>query len=453
MDRHLPFPENLSLALDTDNNAYQECLDTIYQLGRFGIKLELDTIRHILDRLGSPEKTYNLVHVAGTNGKGSTATYIAAILQAAGFKTGLYTSPHLITFNERIVVNGQQISNDDVVAAYQAVHGADTGERKATFFEIVTAMGFYHFAQQKVEWAVIETGMGGRFDATNVIRPQLSVITNLSIEHTEYLGNTIKALAGEKGGIIKKGVPVVTAVSQPSGLAVIKEISKENTADLFEYKKDFSVQKDRGRSTYSYKGIHQQFKQLKKPLPGSHQKENLGVALAGCELIFKQMNQLNHLNNHDISQQLDQKLVEQGLAGTRWPGRLEHVQEKPLVIIDGAHNLKAAKVLGKYLNSRFENKKLTLVTGILDDKPYEKMLECLLPAVDKIVVTKAKIDRSLQPAVIKEAVQRVSDVPVVIIEDVNQAVDHAIEHSKENDVVCVAGSLYVAGEALSQYPF
>ncbi|MCP4673724.1 MAG: bifunctional folylpolyglutamate synthase/dihydrofolate synthase, partial [Desulfobacula sp.] len=261
-------------------NSFQQCLDKIYRLGRFGIKLELDTIKNILNQLDNPEKKYNLVHVAGTNGKGSTATYIASILQKAGFKTGIYTSPHLIKFNERMAINGRQISNDDVVDAYEAVHKVDTGERKATFFEIATAMGFYYFAKQNVEWAVIETGMGGRFDATNIIKPKVSVITNLSIEHTDYLGNTIKALAGEKAGIVKAGIPVVTGVSQPSGIKVIKKTAKVNSSDLHIYKKDFSIRKNRGQNTYNYKGLNNNFNNLIKPLPGDHQKENLGLALA-----------------------------------------------------------------------------------------------------------------------------------------------------------------------------
>lgn len=165
--------------------------------------------------------------MAGTNGKGSTATYIASILQTAGFKTGIYTSPHLVKFNERICINGQMIRDSDVVAAYEAVNAADTGKRQATFFEIATAMAFYHFARDEVEWAVIETGMGGRFDATNIIDPAVSVITNLSIEHTQYLGTTIQALASEKGGIIKSGTPLVTSVHQPSGIRTLKRIARE----------------------------------------------------------------------------------------------------------------------------------------------------------------------------------------------------------------------------------
>ena len=214
--------------------SYQECLKTIYKLGRFGIKLELDAIKDILFRLDNPHKKFKTVHVAGTNGKGSTATYIASILQAAGFKTGVYTSPHLVRFNERITINGKEISDDEVVNAYEAVHAADTGKRSATYFEIATAMGFYYFAKETVDWAVIETGMGGRFDATNVIIPETCVITNLSIEHTEYLGKTIRALAWEKGGIIKPYVPVVTAVSQPSGRGVLENIAKDE--ELMAYK-------------------------------------------------------------------------------------------------------------------------------------------------------------------------------------------------------------------------
>ncbi|WP_299978779.1 folylpolyglutamate synthase/dihydrofolate synthase family protein [Desulfobacula sp.] len=421
--------------------AYQECLDKIYKLGRFGIKLELDTILNILKLLNNPQKNYRLIHVAGTNGKGSTATYIASILQKAGFKTGLYTSPHLVKFNERIAVNGEQISNKHVVDAYQAVHSVDIGKRKATFFEITTAMGFYYFSKKNVDWAVIETGMGGRFDATNVIKPQVSVITNLSIEHTDYLGNTIKDLAKEKGGIIKQNTPVVTGVSQPSGLCVIKQVAKEKSSDLFIYKKDFSARKNPGQNRYTYNGLDKRFHHLIKPLPGEHQKENLSLALAACELIFRTSEKT------DNRYHLNETLVKEGLALARWPGRLEHVMEKPLVILDGAHNLQAAKVLGKHLSSTLKDRKLTLVIGILDDKPYEKMLKSLVPCAQNIIITKAKIDRSLEPSVLKEAAQRFTQSPVTIIEDVKEAVTHAIDTSKAEDAICIAGSLYVAGEA------
>lgn len=427
------------------NTAYQKCLDKIYKLGRFGIKLELDTILSILDLLNNPQKNYHLVHVAGTNGKGSTATYIASILQKAGFKTGLYTSPHLVKFNERITINGEQISNDQIIEAYDAVHRADIGERRATFFEIATAMGFFHFSKQNVDWAVIETGMGGRFDATNIIHPQVSVITNLSIEHTGYLGHTIKALAKEKGGIIKQDTPVITGVSQPSGLKVIQQTAKEKSSDLYIYKKNFSIRKDPGQNTYTYKGIKKRFKHLVKPLPGEHQKENLSLALAACELIFKK------LSPTDTRYRLTESLVKKGLPLAQWPGRLERVMESPLVILDGAHNLDAARVLGKYLSASLGGRKLTLVLGILDDKPYEKMLRCIVPLARNIIITKAKIDRSLPTAVLEKAARHYTRCPVTIIEDVKEAVTHAIGISEKNDAVCVAGSLYVAGEAKEMF--
>lgn len=425
--------------------AYQECLDKIYKLGRFGIKLELDTILHILTALNTPQKNYHMIHVAGTNGKGSTATYIASILQMAGFKTGLYTSPHLVKFNERISINGKPISNDQVVDAYEAVHAVDKGKRNATFFEIATAMGFYHFSKAAVDWAVIETGMGGRFDATNVISPKVSVITNLSIEHTDYLGKTIKALAWEKGGIIKQDTPVVIGVSQPSGRSVIQQIAEETSSDLYIYKKDFSIRKNPNQDTYAYTGLNNGFRHLIKPLPGDHQKENLSLALAACELIFEKV---KPTDNQSV---FNESLVQKGLLLAKWPGRLEHVRQNPLVIIDGAHNLMAARVLGKYLSSTLKNKNLTLVLGILDDKPYEKMLKSLVPCARHIIITKAKINRSLDPLILKQAAQRFTTCPVTIIEDVKQAVAHAIDTSKPEDAICIAGSLYVAGEAKEKF--
>ncbi|MDD9300980.1 MAG: bifunctional folylpolyglutamate synthase/dihydrofolate synthase [Desulfobacter sp.] len=424
---------------------YDQCLDKIYKLGRFGIKLELDTIQNILRFLNHPQKNFATVHVAGTNGKGSTASYIAAILTQAGFKTGLYTSPHLVRFNERISINGNQISDEEVVLAYEAVNAVDIGKRKATFFEFATAMAFYHFSKEQVDWAVIETGMGGRFDATNIVRPEVSVITNLSIEHTDYLGNTIQDLAREKGGIIKAKTPVVTAVTQPSGLRVIQKTADKNKAPLFQFKKDFSLRKTPREKSFTFQGIHQAFRQIIKPLPGDHQKENLSLALAACELIFKQ-NAKND-NRYDLSVDL----VRQGLSNTRWPGRLEKISDKPLVILDGAHNLKAAQVLGKYLEKTLGSKTLTLVVGILDDKPFEKMLAHLLPLAHQVIITKAKIDRSLDPQVLASTVKKSFTDKVMIIEDVAEAVSHAISTCSDDDTVCIAGSLYVAGEAKRKF--
>lgn len=427
------------------NSSYDLCLDKIYKLGRFGIKLELSTIENILRFLNTPHKNYHVIHVAGTNGKGSTATYLASVLRQAGFKTGLYTSPHLVRFNERINIDGQDISDDDVVNAYEAVSAVDIGRRRATFFEIATAMAFYHFAREKVEWAVIETGMGGRFDATNIVRPEACVITNLSIEHTDYLGSTIKDLAREKGGIIKPGVPVVTAVSQPSGLAVLQDLAKERQAPLFRFKKHFSIRKNPNRATYTFQGIHQAFQEIVKPLPGAHQRENLSLALAALELVFERF------KGKDPRYALTQEVVEKGLARANWPGRLERIMEKPLVILDGAHNLKAAQVLGTYLAQTVKDKKLTLVLGILDDKPHEEMMAHLVPHAHRVIITQAKIDRSIETPVLAASAKKFFKGETLVIPDVKEAVSHAISTSSEDDAVCIAGSLYVAGEAKEKF--
>jgi dihydrofolate synthase/folylpolyglutamate synthase len=204
-------------------NAYENCLKTMYGFRRFGIKLGLSTIKKILTSLDNPQNTFTCIHVAGTNGKGSVASSLASILYHSGYKTGLYTSPHLVHFNERIQVNNRPITNKKVVTAYNAVKDAHFGKRDPTFFEFTTAMALLEFADQKVEWAVIETGMGGRLDATNIIKPALSVITNISLEHREYLGNTLIEIAAEKAGIIKNRTPLVTGIQQKKSLCRSKK--------------------------------------------------------------------------------------------------------------------------------------------------------------------------------------------------------------------------------------
>lgn len=415
----------------------------MYALGRFGIKLELDTIAGILKRLGSPEKTFHTVHIAGTNGKGSIASTIAAVLQSAGISTALYTSPHLIKFNERFSINGVAVSDDEIVDAYHAVLDADTGERKATFFELATAMGFYLFARKKVAWAVIETGMGGRLDATNVLTPALSIITNLSIEHTDYLGETLAEIAGEKAGIIKNNVPVITGVDQPEALAVIQQIATDKSAPLLVAGNDFSVtpRETNPSPRFDFQGTSWMFQDLVTPLPGSHQIANAALALAACEQLTQK-----HKSN-PAPPLLTEQMIRKGLETVRWPGRLEYIRRNPDVILDGAHNLQAAENLGRFLKTEAHLKSLTLVLGILDDKPFEEMLAYLVPTADRIIFTRPKIDRNLDPQRLKTAAAAFTRVPMEIIEDVGAAVTHAVNTTPPEGTVCVAGSLYVAGEA------
>ena len=419
------------------NKAYQNCLNTIFKLGRFGIKLELDTVTNILELLNFPQKNYKTIHIAGTNGKGSIGTYLSSILSQSGYKIGFYTSPHLIKFNERFSINGQDVSDDEIVTAYQTVDAVDIGKRKATFFEIATAMAFYKFNQKKVDYAVIETGMGGRFDATNIITPEVSIISNLSIEHTDYLGHTIKDLAREKAGIIKDFKPVITGVTQTSGIEFIKKKAKEKSAPIYILRKDFSYRRNQNSSNFSYRGIYNNLKNLNTPLKGDHQKDNTALALAALEL-------LQDKSNNKI---FTESNIKQGLKKAKWPGRLDYILDKPVTIIDGAHNKHASKVLADYLKKNFNKTRLTSVIGILDDKPYESMLKNLISTSDRIIFTKAKTGRSIDPLILKKACKKLTNAEITVIDDVGNACAYAINTSKDTDAVCIAGSLYVAGEA------
>ncbi|MBF0258171.1 MAG: bifunctional folylpolyglutamate synthase/dihydrofolate synthase [Desulfamplus sp.] len=487
--------------------SYTECLKEMFALGRFGIKLEIDTIADILNRLGSPEKRFHSIHIAGTNGKGSIASYIASILRCSGLRVGLYTSPHLIKFNERFCINGDMVSDEDIVESYVAVKQADVGDRRATFFEISTAMAFYLFARENVEWAVIETGMGGRLDATNVLRPAVTVISNLSIEHTEYLGETLEQIAAEKGGIIKFNTPLVTGVTQESALTVLNKIADQRSAPVYQYDKDFSttlvselqeeplnVSASEKRlcpqhmgTKFTYKGLNVIWSNMETRLQGPHQIQNSALALAACELLMER--NICGLTNRC---RLTEESIRKGLSATTWPGRLEYILQKPLVVIDGAHNLDAAENLGRYLKEKYivryhgttennspdkdhtindktdfetigcrhtdlpiqlhikENShpyKLTMIIGILNDKPYKEMLTHLLPSATRVIFTKAQIDRSLDPKILRDFAVTVVSTETMIIEDVDKAVEHAINTASESECICIAGSLYVAGEA------
>ena len=405
----------------------------MYALRRFGIILGLDTINGILSALGNPQNDFNSIHVAGTNGKGSVASALSAILQESGYRVGLYTSPHLVRFNERICIDNHQISNLEVVKSYQTVKRVHHGDRSPTFFEFATAMALYAFSRQKVDWAVIETGMGGRYDATNIITPAISIITNVSMEHRDYLGSTLAEIAREKAGIIKQATPVVSAVKQKQVRSVVRDVARKKSAPLFMLGQDFAVRQHQS-GHFSYYGFENTWRRLKTPLLGRYQVQNAALALAASELLIK--------NNVSISP----RNIKQGLANTRWPGRLEIVCDKPLVILDGAHNLIAARNLARFLADNLTKRRITLVIGILDDKPYGSMLRSLLPQCRRAIITKAKTGRALDPQQLyKTAKKIISDVSIV--PDVAGAAKIAIEDSGPDDVICIAGSLYVVGEA------
>jgi dihydrofolate synthase/folylpolyglutamate synthase len=413
---------------------YENCLAAMYGLRRFGIILGLETIRHILSQLGDPQLSFRAIHIAGTNGKGSVAAMLSTILHAAGYRVGRYTSPHLERFNERICINNAPIADADVLDGYERVAGIKHLDRQPTFFEFATAMALDQFGRKKVDWAVIETGMGGRLDATNVLKPKLSIITNISLEHKEYLGNTIAAIAREKAGIIKPKVPLITGVRQRSARRVVFEQARKKKASAFLMGSDFRYRRQ-ANGAFNYYGMAKTYRNLKLNLAGQHQIGNAALALAACEALAK-----------TAFVEISEQTIARALAETSWPGRLEVVRRCPEVILDGAHNLMAARALTHHLRTRYANRRITMVIGILDDKPSEAILKDLASTCRRMVVTQPMIDRA-NSADRLSGLAKAHLADVTTISDVGSAVRHALETSKADDVICIAGSLYVVGEA------
>jgi dihydrofolate synthase / folylpolyglutamate synthase len=406
----------------------------MYALRRFGIKLGLDAINAVLTDLGHPQNDYRIIHIAGTNGKGSVAAMLSTIFHEAGYRVGRYTSPHLERFNERICIDNAPIGDAMVVSAYERVCATPRLGRELTFFEFTTAMALYAFARQKVEWAIVETGMGGRLDATNAVRPELTVVTNIALEHKAYLGSTLAAIAGEKAGIVKAGVPLVTGVSQPSARDVILKRAEGLGAPTYLKGRDFRCRRNR-EGRFSYFGRSHTWRHLDSGLKGRHQIENAALALAACETLIG-------MGRVDISEED----IRKGLASSRWPGRLEVVSRRPLVILDGAHNLMAARKLSGYLKEQYPHKKITLVIGVLDDKACEPILKDLMAPCHRVIITQPVIDRAIPAKKLAEVARKFA-TDVAVVPNVGAAVGQALQQCEDDEVVCVAGSLYVVGEA------
>lgn len=427
--------------------AASSVLNYLERLQTFGIRPGLETITALLDRLDHPERRFQAVHVAGTNGKGSTASLLASILQARGQagaapshmsgRIGLYTSPHLTDLSERIRVNGQPISRD-AMADWADEIRRHAGTLEPTFFEFTTALAFLAFARAGVDLAVIETGLGGRWDATNVVSPLVSLITTVDYDHEEHLGATLERIAAEKAGIIKRGIPVVTAVETPEALTVIRAAATANRSTLYRVGEAVRV---RGETParFDYEGLRYQFKDLSCPLLGRHQLVNSGLALCAAELL------------EDRGFRLDESAVREGLRTVRCDGRLEVMRTSPLVIIDGAHNPAAAKAVAGYLSGRaaVHGGRIILIVGIMRDKQIPFVVQSLLPPdsrADLVIATRAACDRAAATSRLAEAL-RPYPVSLLIRERVPDAVQEALTRAGPTDIVCITGSFYVVGEA------
>ena len=422
---------------------YTAAVNYLYGLQKHGIKLGLDNTIRLLSLLDNPQNYFQSIHVAGTNGKGSTSVIIASILQAAGFRTGLFTSPHLVSFTERIRVNNEEIREDEVIELTEEIRSTIEGsELNPTFFEFVTVMGFLYFKRKNIVWAVVETGMGGRLDATNVLLPEAAVITSINYDHSEFLGNTISAIAEEKAGIIKDGVPVITSAQEPSVMDAIKKRAGEKNAGLFIYGRDFSAAikaEDTSGSAFNYNGGNN-FEDLAISLPGRHQVLNAALALKTIEVISQKP-----LPN---TSRLNPDTIRAGLGNIKWQGRLEFISKEPPILIDGAHNPSAATILADSLKEIFFRvyRRIILVAGIMSDKDIRGIMVPLLPIAAEIILTAPAYERAASPDVLYgHAISLGFSCRKAY--GVADALTMAREIYREGDLIVITGSFYTIGEA------
>ncbi|NTU42085.1 MAG: bifunctional folylpolyglutamate synthase/dihydrofolate synthase [Nitrospirales bacterium] len=406
--------------------SYTDAIQYLYGLQKQGIKLGLDKVRDILSSLGDPQESFRTVHVAGTNGKGSVSSMVSSILMAHGQSTGLFTSPHLLSFTERIRVNGAQITEADVVALTEEIKAAVSHEPSVlssiTFFEFVMAMASVYFRKQGVDRAVMEVGMGGRLDATNVITPDVSVITRVGIDHKEFLGESLREIAGEKAGIIKKGIPVVASFQQKEVEEVIEEKCREVGAPLFRYGKDFEarlVSSGLEGITIHYDDGKVTLENLSIPLAGDHQLINASVAIKAALLA--------------LGETADPALVRKGLLQTRWPGRLDLVRRDPDIMIDGAHNPEAAEALAAFIKANLGNRPVILVMGVMSDKDVDGIITPLLPLAAETIFTAPNYGRAAAPEALAERASGMG-LPSTTASSVREAIELAIQKGQGSRV-------------------
>lgn len=417
---------------------YKEALDYISNSHKFGIRLGLDNIKKLLDLLGNPQENLKIVHVAGTNGKGSTCSFISSILQEFDYKVGLYTSPFLEVFNERIRINNENISNEDIGRIISIIKEKieimeNEGFDYPTEFEIVTAMAFYYYFEQKVDFVVLEVGLGGKYDATNVInKSEVSVITPISIDHINVLGDTIPNIASEKAGIIKENSVVFVYNQSDEAKDVIKKVCDDKNSKLYEVLfDDIKIKNsDINYQEFDYKN----YENLKINLIGEHQIKNSILAINVVEFLLNKNNKT-----------LDKDKLKRGLLNTKWAGRIEKIKENPLFIIDGAHNEDGAKSLSKVLDKNFKNKNLTLLIGMLEDKEIDKVLDIIMPYFNKVITTNVNNQRTISSDKLKE---KISDYvnEVYSIKNLEEALDFTLKISNKDDIIISCGSLYLIGE-------
>lgn len=420
---------------------YDEALAFLANLTKFGINLGLGRIEELLRRLGNPQLGLKIAHVGGTNGKGSTTAMLASILKEAGYRAGAFTSPHLHSYTERFQINGVEITRERLAELIGEIRPhleamVAEGYEHPTEFEVGTAIAFLYFCREQVDFLVMEVGLGGDIDSTNVAPTVLSVITNVAMDHMDYLGNSIEEIARAKAGIIRHGVPVVTA-AKGTGLEVIEEACREKNSQIIIVGHDIILERisfSPAGQLFNIRGLKGTYENLALPLLGRHQLINAATAVAAAEVLM------------DKGADISDTDIRGGLASTRWPGRLEIMRREPLVIIDGAHNFEGARSLRRALEEFFPGRDMVLVIGMLGDKEREKVVGELAPLARAAVVTRPNSPRAGNwQELAVEAGRHVSEV--YCYEGVAEAVNKAISLAGPDEMVCITGSLYMIAEA------
>ncbi len=408
---------------------YQEILTHLYGLGRFGMKPGLERIGALLKALSNPQDGLRVIHVGGTNGKGSTAAFLASILATAGHKVGLFTSPHLVSFTERFRVNGREITERDVVTLADRI--LSIAPQGTTFFEIVTAMALLFFAESGVGPAVMEVGMGGRLDATNAVAGTLSVITPVAMDHCEHLGGSIDLIAAEKAGIVKPCRPAVCAGQQPGALEVIRARCAGLASPLYEWGRDFTASW-RGDGL-GYRGIRWQLDGMRPGIPGRYQAVNAAAALCAAEL----------LDGDGL--RVTPEAARGGIEGACWPGRMELLPGPPRVLLDGAHNPAGAAALAESL-ADIRRDRLILVAGVVGDKDADGILTPLLPLADRVIAVTPSVPRGMPCRDLAERCRALGR-PAEERGSLAEGLDGALSAAGAGDLILVCGSLFAVGEA------
>lgn len=422
---------------------YEEAIAYLKNLTKFGINLGLERIKALLAAIGNPEQSLRVIHIGGTNGKGSTCAFLSSVLQQAGYRMGMFISPHLHDYRERISINGELISRADVAAGIKLLKPAlekivAEGVEHPTEFEVTTTLALNYFAAEQPDFVLLEVGLGGEIDSTNVVTPIVSVITSIAFDHKDYLGNTLAEIAAVKAGIIKEGIPVVADVDDSEAFEVIRRRAEAKAAKLIRLGQDVHYRKV-ASNMMDYQGLNLKFEGLEVALFGEHQLSNASKALAVCEIL-----------RDGYAVNIPEKAIREGLKKVSWPGRQELISTEPKILLDGAHNVQGMQSLAKALTDNatgyYQRDRLILCLGMLADKERAQALAVIAPLASQIIITKPDSARAgdwQELSALAEAF--VGRENLLVIEDPILAVKEALKGLQKEDMLVITGSFYMLG--------